>query len=58
MTIDEEELAKLDCLGSRREYTLPRDDELSKAIGWIRGNTTIGPVLEVTVTNHQKPLRN
>ena len=31
VTIDEAELAKLDCLGSCREYTLPRDDELSKA---------------------------
>ena len=31
VTIDEAELAKLDCPGSCREYTLPRDDELSKA---------------------------
>ena len=53
MTTDEAEVAKLDCLRSCREYTLPRDDELSKAKGWIRGNTKIGPVLEVTVSNHQ-----
>ena len=33
-----------------REYTLPRDDELSQPIGWIQGNTRIGPVLEVTTS--------
>ena len=31
-----------------REYTLPRDESLSELKGWIRGNTKIGPVLEVT----------
>ncbi len=31
-----------------REYTLPRDDEASQPRGWIRGNTKIGPALEVT----------
>ena len=51
--IDEAELAKLDCPGSCRGYTLPRDDELSKVQGCIRGNKKIGPVLEVTVSNHQ-----
>ena len=30
-----------------REYTLPRDEETSKPKDWIRGNTKIGPVLEV-----------
>ena len=30
-----------------REYTLPRE-KLSEPKGWIRGNTKIGPVLEVT----------
>ena len=30
-----------------REYTLPRDEEASAPKGWIRGNTKIGPVLEV-----------
>ena len=33
-----------------REYTLPRDDEASQPKGWIRGNTRIGPVLEVTTS--------
>ena len=31
-----------------REYTLPRDENLSEPKGWIRVNTKIGPVLEVT----------
>ena len=30
-----------------REYTLPRDEKSSEPKGWIRGNTKIGPVLEV-----------
>ena len=33
-----------------REYTLPRNDELSQPKGWIHGNTRIGPVLEVTTS--------
>ena len=33
-----------------REYTLPRDEKSSDPKGWIRGNTKIGPVLEVTTT--------
>ena len=33
-----------------REYTLPRDDNLTDPKGWIRGNTKIGPVLEVTTS--------
>ena len=31
-----------------REYTLPRDEKSSDPKGWIRGNTKIGRVLEVT----------
>ena len=31
-----------------REYTLPRDGKSSEPKGWVRGNTKIGPVLEVT----------
>ena len=31
-----------------REYTLPRDESLTEPEGWIRENTKIGPVLEVT----------
>ena len=33
-----------------REYTLPRDDQASQPKGWIRGNTRIGPILEVTTS--------
>ena len=33
-----------------REYTLPRDEESTDPKGWIRGNTKIGPVLEVTTS--------
>ena len=33
-----------------REYTLPRDENSSEPKGWIRGNTKIGPVLEVTTS--------
>ena len=33
-----------------REYTLPRNDELSQPKGWIQGNTRVGPVLEVTTS--------
>ena len=33
-----------------REYTLPRDEKSTDLKGWIRGNTQIGPVLEVTTS--------
>ena len=33
-----------------REYTIPRDQKSTDAKGWIRGNTKIGPVLEVTTS--------
>ena len=33
-----------------REYTLPRNDELTQPKGWIQGNTRIGPVLEITTS--------
>ena len=33
-----------------REYTLPRDENSSEPKDWIRGNTKIGPVLEVTTS--------
>ena len=33
-----------------REYILPRDEKSSDPKGWIRGNTKIGPVLEVTTS--------
>ena len=33
-----------------REYTLPRNDGSSQPKGWIRRNTKIGPVMEVTTS--------
>ena len=39
-----------------REYTLPRDDPASEPKGWIRGNTRIGPILEVTTSIAEKML--
>ena len=36
-----------------REYTQNRDHKASRARGWIRGNTKIGPVLDVKVNPHQ-----
>ena len=33
-----------------REYTLPKEEEASQPKGWIQGNTTIGPVLEVATS--------
>ena len=33
-----------------REYTLLRDDKASQPKRWIRGNTRIGPILEVTTS--------
>ena len=47
---DDAELDKLN--DSCRECTLSRDDTLSKVKGWIRGNTKIGPALELTVSYH------
>ena len=52
ITLDDDTLDKL--MGSCREYTLPRNDESSQVKGWIRGNTKIGPVLEVKVCYHQE----
>ena len=48
MTKDTEEFSKFTDSVSCREYTLPRDEDLSEPKGWNRGNTKIGPVLEVT----------
>ena len=39
---------------TRREYTLPRNYESSRVKAWIRGNTKIGPVLDVKICHHQK----
>ena len=45
MTKDTEEFSHFTV--ACREYTLPRDEKSSDPKGWIRGNTKIGPVLEV-----------
>ena len=48
MTKDTEEFSQFTDSVACREYTLPRDENLSEPKGWIRVNTKIGPVLEVT----------
>ena len=48
MTKDTEEFLQFTDSVACREYTLPRDEKSSDPNGWIRGNTKIGPVLEVT----------
>ena len=48
MTKDTEEFSQFTDSLACREYTLPRDEKSSDPKGWIRGNTQIGPVLEVT----------
>ena len=48
MTKDTAEFSQFTDSVACREYTLPRDEETSEPKGWIRGNTKIGPVLEVT----------
>ena len=47
MTKDIAELSQFTDAVACREYTMPRDEEASAPKGWIRGNTKIGPVLEV-----------
>ena len=49
MTKDTEKFSQFTDSVACREYTLPRDESLSEPKGWIRGNTKIGPVLEVTI---------
>ena len=48
MTKDTEEVSQFTDSVACREYTLPRDEDSFEPKGWIRGNTKIGPVLEVT----------
>ena len=50
MTKDTEEFSQCTEPVACREYTWPRDEKSSDPKGWIRGNTTIGPVLEVTTS--------
>ena len=51
ITLDEE--GPDDLKGSCREYTLSRSDESFHVKGWLRGNTKIGPILDVKVCYHQ-----
>ena len=48
MTKDTEKFLQFTDSVACREYTLPRDQSLSEPKGWIRENTKIGPVLELT----------
>ena len=48
MTKDTEEFSQFTDTVACREYTVTREGEASEPKGWIRGNTKIGPVLEVT----------
>ena len=48
MTQDTEEFSQFAEQMTCLEYTLPRGEKSTDPKGWIRGNTKIGPVLEVT----------
>ena len=48
MTKDTEEFSQFREPVTCRECTLPRNEKSSDPKGWIRRNTKIGPVLEVT----------
>ena len=48
MTKDTAEFSQFRDAVTSREYTLPRDEETSEPTVWIKENTKIGPVLEVT----------
>ena len=50
MTKDTEKFSQFTESVACREYTLSRDENSSEPKGWIRGNTKIGPVLEVTTS--------
>ena len=50
MTKDTEEFSQFTESVAWREYTFPRDEKSSDPKGWIRGNTKIGPVLEVSTS--------
>ena len=52
VTIHDIWLAGLGRVGECREYTALQDEERSQSKGWIRGNTEVGPELEVKVTHH------
>ena len=48
MTKDTAEFSQFTDAVACLEYILPRDEGASEPKGWIKGNTKIGPVLEVT----------
>ena len=48
MTKDTAEFSQFTDSVACREYTLPRDEDSSEPKSWIKANTKIGPVLEVT----------
>ena len=53
MTKDSEEISQFTDSVACRVYILPRDEDSSEPKGWIRGNTKIGPVLEVATCRLQ-----
>ena len=53
MTKDTAEFSQFTVSVACREYTLQRDEDSSEPKGWLRGNTKIGPVLEVTTCCQQ-----
>ena len=53
MTKDTEEFSQFTESVACRQDTLPRDEKSSDPKGWVRGNTKIGPVLEVTTCSLQ-----
>ena len=50
MTKDTDKFSQFTESVACREDTLPRDENSSEPKGWVRGNTKIGPVLEVTTS--------
>ena len=50
MTKDTEEFSQFTEPVACREYTLPSDEKSTDPKVWIRGNTKIGPVIEVTTS--------
>ena len=50
MTKDTEEFSRFTDSVACHEYTLPRNESSSEPQSWIRGNTKIGPVLEVSTS--------
>ena len=50
MTKDTEEFSQFTEPVACGEYSLRRDEKSCDPKGWIRGNTKIGPVLEVTTS--------